>query len=38
VAQRTVGSSVNVYVYVKEWEVTFPFGLHGELNTLVYTV
>jgi hypothetical protein len=35
-AQRTVGSSVNVYV--KEWEVTFTFGLHGELNALVYIV
>jgi hypothetical protein len=35
-AQRTVGSSVNIYV--KEWEVAFTFGLHGELNELVYTV
>jgi hypothetical protein len=35
-AQRTVGSFVNVYV--KEWEVAFTFGLHGELNALVYAV
>jgi hypothetical protein len=34
--QRTVEFSVNVCV--KECEVTFTFGLHGELNALVYTV
>jgi hypothetical protein len=34
VSQRTVWSSVNIYV--KEWEVTFTFGLHGELNALMY--
>jgi hypothetical protein len=33
-AQRTVGTSVNIYV--KEWEVTF--CLHGELNALMDTV
>jgi hypothetical protein len=35
-AQRTVGSPVNIYV--KEWEVTLSFGLHGELSALVVTV
>jgi hypothetical protein len=35
-AQRTVGSSVNIYV--KKGEVAFTFGLQGELNALVYTV
>jgi hypothetical protein len=36
VVQRTVGSSVNIYV--KERNMTFTFGLHEELNALVYTV
>jgi hypothetical protein len=35
-AQRTVGSPVNIYV--KEWEVALSFGLHGELIALVDTV
>jgi hypothetical protein len=35
-AQRTVGSPLNIYV--KEWEVAPSFGLHGEFNALVDTV
>jgi hypothetical protein len=35
-AQRTVESSVNIYV--KEGEVALTFSLHDELNALVDTV
>jgi hypothetical protein len=35
-AQRTVGSPVNIYV--KEREMALTFGLHGELNALLDTV
>jgi hypothetical protein len=34
-AQRTIGSPVNIYV--KEGKVALTFGLHGELNALVVT-
>jgi hypothetical protein len=33
VAQRTIGSPVNIYV--KEEDVAITFHLHGELNALV---
>jgi hypothetical protein len=35
-AQRTMRSPVDIYV--KEGEVAFNFGLHGELNALVDTI
>ncbi|PNF16784.1 hypothetical protein B7P43_G00868 [Cryptotermes secundus] len=35
-AQKTIGSPVNIYV--KEGEVALTFGLHGELNAWVDTV
>jgi hypothetical protein len=36
VSQRAIQSSINIQV--REWEVAFTFGSHGELNELMDAV